>query len=592
MTTEKYYTIATKRGKEKIQDYYRQNKTLPLTHMGFGGVDGDDANYQRPNVEMAVVPSEWARIGIERKPDEGFIGGGATIENKVDEYKGKWICNVGIYDEDGELILISAYRPLLVDPEESIVSSYPINIQSVLANAEHVVVQTDTSITHPTHDEMNQALEELDNKLSKYATTDAAGLIELATHQEVSTGQDTKRAVTPATLKPELDEIKELINESEGSLSQPATTERLGLTELATQQEVDQRTSGEQVVTAQTLDKPGLISFLQRYADEEVKKLKELIFGGNPSAALDTLFELSNAYEDAADSIQSVLNTLSTKLPTSTFETFQTTYNQWKSQIQAQVNRKWEAVDASTSRKGIVQLTNAVNSTSQALAASALGLKTAYDKAVSAYNLANGKWTAVNASTSVKGIVKLVDSVTSTSTSDAATPNSVRQAKALAQEALDKANSISTEVPDFCMSSSKLLDLGGVSSITESKFKLDVRSYSDPLIASVFTNEGNGVSNFRILESGRYMITVTGYIQKKQGEQKLGFVRIANVGGPYLEQTKVNVTTTQPNAVSLSWGGQLSANTDLEIQLSLITSTDIPESDMSTQLRITILKLN
>ena len=446
MTTEKYYTIATKRGKEKIQDYYRQNKTLPLTHMGFGGVDGDDANHLRPNVEMAVVPNEWARIGIERKPDEGFIGGGATIENKVDEYKGKWICNVGIYDEDGELILISAYRPLLVDPEESIVSSYPINIQSVLANAEHVVVQTDTSITHPTHDEMNQALENLDNKLSKYATTEAAGLIELATHQEVSTGQDTKRAVTPATLKPELDEIKELINESEGSLSQPATTERLGLTELATQQEVDQRTGGEKVVTAQTLDKPGLISFLQRYADEEVKKLKELIFGGNPSAALDTLFELANAYEGAADSIQNILNTLSTKLPTSTFETFQATYNQWKSQIQAQVNRKWEAVDASTSRKGIVQLTNAVNSTSQVLAASALGLKTAYDKAVSAYNLANGKWTAVNASTSVKGIVKLVDSVTSTSTSDGATPNSVRQVKI----ALDNlSNELNTESKDL-----------------------------------------------------------------------------------------------------------------------------------------------
>ncbi|HHP0469595.1 TPA: recombinase family protein [Vibrio harveyi] len=350
MANEKYYTIVTKRGKEKIQDYYRKNKTLPLTHMGFGGIDGDDANYLRPSVEMTVVPGEWARIGIERKSDEGFIGGGATIENKVDEYKGKWICNVGIYDEDGELILISAYRPLLVDPEESIVSSYPINIQSVLANAEHVVVQTDTSITHPTHDEMNQALEELDNKLSKYATTDAAGLIELATPQEVSTGEDAKRAVTPATLKPELDEIKELISESEGSLSQPATTERLGLTELATQQEVDQRTGGEQVVTAQTLDKPGLISFLQRYADEEVKKLKELIFGGNPSAALDTLFELANAYEGAADSIQNILNTLSIKLSTSTFETFQTTYHQWKAQIQEQVKRKWEAVDASTSR--------------------------------------------------------------------------------------------------------------------------------------------------------------------------------------------------------------------------------------------------
>ncbi|EIA0803420.1 tail fiber protein [Vibrio vulnificus] len=422
--TNKYYTIATTVGLNKIQDKNRAMQVVRLTHMGFGGNSGD--SYVAPDSKWTEIPNEWGRLTLERYPDEGFIGGGATIHNSVDEYKGKFITNVGIYDEDGDLILVSAIPSIEVAPDESVVSVYPIDICTVLENASNVMVVTDTSITHPTHDEMNQALEELDNKLSKYATTDAAGLIELATPQEVSTGEDAKRAVTPATLKPELDEIKELISESEGSLSRPATTERLGLTELATQQEVDQRTGGEQVVTAQTLDKPGLISFLQRYADEEVKKLKELIFGGNPSAALDTLFELANAYEGAEDLIQNILNTLSTKLPTSTFETFQATYNQWKAQIQEQVNRKWEAVDASTSRKGIVQLTSAVNSTSQVLAASALGLKTAHDKAVSAYNLANSKWTAANASTSVKGIVKLIDSITSTSTSDAATPNSVK----------------------------------------------------------------------------------------------------------------------------------------------------------------------
>ncbi|MBE8574211.1 phage tail protein, partial [Vibrio sp. OPT18] len=209
--TELFYTITTNRGKEKIQEYYRESKTLPLTHMGFGGINGDEVNYQRPNVDMVQVPNEWTRINLERFPEEGFIGGGATIENRIEEYKGKWICNVGIYDEDGELILIAAYRPLLVDPEEAIVSSYPINIQTVLSNTEHVVVQTDTSITHPTHDEMNQALEELGSKLSKYATTDAAGL-----------------------------------------------------TELATQSEVDNRSGSDRVVTTQTLDKPGLINFLQK----------------------------------------------------------------------------------------------------------------------------------------------------------------------------------------------------------------------------------------------------------------------------------------------------------------------------------------
>ncbi len=44
---------------------------------------------------------------LERHPENGFIGGGATIEN-IGEYRGQWISNVGIYDEDDELILITS----------------------------------------------------------------------------------------------------------------------------------------------------------------------------------------------------------------------------------------------------------------------------------------------------------------------------------------------------------------------------------------------------------------------------------------------------------------------------------------------------
>lgn len=50
-----------------------------------------------------------------------------------------------------------------------------------------------------------------------------------------------------------------------------------------------------------------------------------------------------------------------------------------------------EIEKASTSRYGITQLTDSVNFASSLFAASALAVKTAYDKAVSAYNLAAGK---------------------------------------------------------------------------------------------------------------------------------------------------------------------------------------------------------
>ncbi|MEH8055390.1 phage tail protein, partial [Gallibacterium anatis] len=57
-----------------------------------------------------------------------------------------------------------------------------------------------------------------------------------------------------------------------------------------------------------------------------------------------------------------------------------------------------EIEKASTSRYGITQLTDSINFASSLFAASALAVKTAYDKAVAAYNLAAGK---ANATTNI-----------------------------------------------------------------------------------------------------------------------------------------------------------------------------------------------
>ncbi|WP_050977463.1 phage tail protein [Edwardsiella ictaluri] len=98
-------------------------------------------------------------------------------------------------------------------------------------------------------------------------------------------------------------------------------------------------------------------------------------------------------------------------------------------------NDKWMAVNASTTRAGIVQLNDSINSTSTTQAATANAVKQAYDtgaqaknRADSAYTLANDKWMAVNASTTRAGIVQLNDNINSTSTTQAATANAVKQA--------------------------------------------------------------------------------------------------------------------------------------------------------------------
>ncbi len=82
-------------------------------------------------------------------------------------------------------------------------------------------------------------------------------------------------------------------------------------------------------------------------------------------------------------------------------------------------NGKYTAQDATTARKGLVQLSSATNSDSETLAATPKAVKTAYD-------LANGKYTAQDATTARKGLVQLSSATNSTSETQAATPKAVK----------------------------------------------------------------------------------------------------------------------------------------------------------------------
>ncbi|WP_308339385.1 tail fiber protein [Escherichia coli] len=84
-------------------------------------------------------------------------------------------------------------------------------------------------------------------------------------------------------------------------------------------------------------------------------------------------------------------------------------------------NGKYTAQDATTARKGLVQLSSATNSTSETLAATPKAVKTAYD-------LANGKYTAQDATTARKGLAQLSSATNSDSETLAATPKAVKVA--------------------------------------------------------------------------------------------------------------------------------------------------------------------
>jgi len=80
---------------------------------------------------------------------------------------------------------------------------------------------------------------------------------------------------------------------------------------------------------------------------------------------------------------------------------------------------KYTAQDASTAQKGIVQLSSAIDNVSETLAATPKAVKTAYD-------LAKGKYTALDATTTQKGIVQLSSAIDSVSETLAASPKAVK----------------------------------------------------------------------------------------------------------------------------------------------------------------------
>ncbi|WP_250263162.1 phage tail protein, partial [Escherichia coli] len=87
--------------------------------------------------------------------------------------------------------------------------------------------------------------------------------------------------------------------------------------------------------------------------------------------------------------------------------------------------------DASLTAKGFTQLSSATNSTSETLAATPKAVKTAYD-------LANGKYTAQDATTARKGLVQLSSAANSDSETLAATPKAVKSAYDNAEKRLQK----------------------------------------------------------------------------------------------------------------------------------------------------------
>ncbi len=180
-------------------------------------------------------------------------------------------------------------------------------------------------------------------------------------------------------------------------------------------------------------------------------------------------------------------------------------------------NGKYTAQDATTARKGLVQLSSATNSTSETLAATPKAVKAAYD-------LANGKYTAQDATTARKGLVQLSSATNSDSETLAATPKAVKAAYDLANGKYTAQDATTARKGLVQLSSATNSD-----SETQAATPKAVKSAYDNAEKRLQKDQ-NGAD---IPDKGRFLSNINVYskgeVDKKKGMRKYSFAAPANV---------------------------------------------------------------
>ncbi|HCL5589207.1 TPA: phage tail protein, partial [Enterobacter cloacae] len=146
--------------------------------------------------------------------------------------------------------------------------------------------------------------------------------------------------------------------------------------------------------------------------------------------------------------------------------------------------------DATTAAKGFTQLSSALDSISETLAATPKAVKAAYD-------LAKGKYTAQDATTAQKGIVQLSSATDSTSDTLAATPKAVKVAYDLADKANKGAESANKNADSRLLKENNLSDIPDKAK-ARSALELKTAATRDVTTSTYDTTAG------RVLKNGDY----------------------------------------------------------------------------------------
>ncbi|EFG1984398.1 phage tail protein [Escherichia coli] len=227
-------------------------------------------------------------------------------------------------------------------------------------------------------------------------------------------------------------------------INPPATETVVGVARFANEQEIDDGTDDSLAVSAKRF-KQAIVKHEQsrNHPDATLTSKGFVQLSSATNSASETLaatpkavkaaYDLANGKYTAQDAttarkgivqLSSATNSTSETLA-ATPKAVKAAYDLAAGKAPSNHTHSWEQITnvpvASLTVRGITQLSSATNSTSETLAATPKAVKAAYD-------LANGKYTAQDATTARKGIVQLSSATNSDSETLAATPKAVKAA--------------------------------------------------------------------------------------------------------------------------------------------------------------------
>ncbi|WP_395756181.1 tail fiber protein [Edwardsiella ictaluri] len=450
-----YFTLLTTVGETALASATTQDSPLRLTQMAVGDGNG---NLPMPDSNQTQLVNERRRAPLNTLSIDPNNPNQIIAEQVLPEdVGGWWIREIGLYDEHDRLIAIGncppTYKPQLTEGSGR---TQIIRMVLIISHTENVELKIDPAIVLATRQYVDESLaHHAQSRNHPDATLTTSGIVQLndsissTSTTQAATANAVKQAYdTGARAKIRADSAYTLANDKWMAVN--ASTTRAGIVQL---NDSINSTSTTQAATANAVKQAydtGAQAKIR--ADSAYTLANGKWMAVNASTTHAGIVQLNDSINSTSTTQAATANAVKQAYDTGA---------QAKSRADSAytlANDKWMAVNASTTRAGIVQLNDSINSTSTTQAATANAVKQAYDtgaqaksRADSAYTLANDKWMAVNASTTRAGIVQLNDSINSTSTTQAATANAVKQAYDTGAQAKNRADSAYTLANDKWM---------------------------------------------------------------------------------------------------------------------------------------------